>query len=85
MWLFLTDQELNIPSSNDCSDDVIWNILRQRKEFIGLAELRDRLSYIVASEAVCERLFSLLKSINKPYSTRISEEVEMAKITVKKS
>ena len=85
LWLFLTDQELNIPSSNDCSDDVIWNILRQRKEFIGLAELRDRLSYIVASEAVCERLFSLLKSINKPYSTRISEEVEMAKIIVKKS
>ena len=77
-WLTKSNEELRI--ANDSDDDSCWSFIRARKIFSKLAELRDIIATIPASEAACERAFSFLKKIITPIANNTSEEVEMAKI-----
>lgn len=68
-------------NTEDFDDNNLWDYLRRREEFKDLAEIRDCLITIPASEAACERIFSVLKKIIIPLANRTSEELEKARLT----
>ena len=82
IWLTRSFNDLGIEFNiDDFDDNNLWDYLRRREEFRDLAEIRDCLIAIPASEAACERIFSVLKRIINPLANRTSEELEKARLT----
>lgn len=77
-WLTQSCEKLKIPKNSD--DDSAWTYNKTKSYMKNLAELRDMLIVIPASEAACERALSKLKKVVSPTANNTGEKVEMAKL-----